>query len=185
MNYGKITYFDVANGEGCRTTLFVSGCTHHCEGCFNPETWNFDFGQPFTDAVAERLLASLEPPYVAGMSVLGGEPMEPANQRVLHPLMERMKAEFPGKTLWVYSGYRWEELTDSANKRCHTANTLPLLRCIDVLVDGEFVLAEKDLRLRFRGSRNQRVIDVPATLQAGRVVLYPIHDIPGTGEEAD
>jgi len=172
MNYGKITYLDVANGEGCRTTLFVSGCTHHCKGCFNPETWSFNFGESFTLKVEDRILESLAPDYVAGISVLGGEPMEPQNQNAVRRLLERVRRERPDKTVWLYSGYLWEQLTNPECTCCHTENTIPLLRCVDVLVDGEFVLEKKDIRLRFRGSRNQRVIDVKKTLRTNSVVLY-------------
>lgn len=170
MNYGQIFRVDSANGIGCRTSLFVSGCTHHCKGCFQPETWDFGYGKPYTQEVEDLIARSLEPPYINGLTILGGEPMEPDNQRALLPLIRRVHA-MEHKTIWIYSGYTWEELTDETNARCHTECTEELLQSIDVLVDGEFRLAEKDISLQFRGSANQRIIDVPATLEQGRIVL--------------
>ena len=171
MNYGNIKYFDIADGEGVRTTLFVSGCTHRCRGCFQPETWDFSYGEEFTDEVADRILESLEPAYVDGLTVLGGEPMEPANQRVLAPFLERVKARFPEKTIWAYTGDVYEELTREGSPR-RTEVTDRMLACIDVLVDGPFVLAKKDITARFRGSSNQRIIDLPATQSEGRIVPW-------------
>jgi len=171
MNYGRIYYNDIANGIGCRTALFVSGCTHHCVQCFNPETWDFSFGKPFTTEVEDRIIESLEPDYIDGLSLLGGEPMEPENQAVLRPFLERIKTAYPKKTLWIYSGYTFEELMDKKNTRCHTADTFKILEMTNILVDGEFHIEEKDLRLHFRGSRNQRIINVPETLKTGEIVL--------------
>lgn len=165
MNFGQIFECDIANGEGCRTSLFVSGCTHHCEECFNPETWDFNFGQKYTGETEDLILESLKPDYIRGLTILGGEPMEPANQAAVRHLVERVKRELPGSDIWIYSGYRMEELMDSKNRRCHTEDTLPILRGTDILVDGEFHIAEKNIMLRFRGSSNQRIIDVPATLE--------------------
>ena len=162
MNYGEIKTTDIANGVGVRTSLFVSGCTHHCKGCFNEETWDFAYGQPFTKEVEDEIIESLRPVYVTGLTVLGGEPMEVVNQQVVRPFLERVRAELPDKNIWIYSGYTWEELNDSENKRCHMT---------DVLVDGEFKLDLKDISLRFRGSSNQRVIDVKKTLEEGQVVI--------------
>ena len=170
MNYGRIFYNDIANGVGCRTALFVSGCTHHCRECFNEETWDFNFGEPFTREVEDRILESLEPAYIDGLSILGGEPMEIANQKVLRPFLERVKERVPAKTIWIYSGYVWEELTDSENVRCHSEDTAKILSMIDILVDGEFVLEKKNIMLHFRGSENQRIIDVPETLRTGSIV---------------
>lgn len=167
MYYGNIKKRDIANGIGVRTTLFVSGCTHHCPGCFQPETWAFGFGRPFTQATQDELLESLGEPYIHGLTLLGGEPMEPDNQRALLPFLRRFKRELPGKTLWCYSGYTWEELTGQAESRCRCEATDELLSMLDVLVDGEFVEARKDIRLLFRGSSNQRLIDVPRTLESG------------------
>lgn len=154
-----------------RTTLFVSGCTHHCKGCFQPETWDFSYGDAFTDAVVGEILESLRPTYVDGLTVLGGEPMEPANQRALAPFLEQVKARFPGKTIWVYTGDVYEDLTDSSSAR-HTECTDRLLACIDVLVDGPYVQELHDISVRFRGSSNQRTIDVPATRAAGQVMEW-------------
>lgn len=170
MNYGKIYYCDVANGSGCRTVLFVSGCTHHCRECFNPETWSFSFGEEYTRAVEDAIIESLRPGYISGLTVLGGEPMESENQPAVAGLVSRVKRETSGKTVWLYSGYTWEELHDP-DARCRTEHTDAILRCTDVLVDGEFVLEKKNIRLKFRGSENQRLIDVPASLERGSVVL--------------
>ncbi len=176
MNYGQIIYTDVANGIACRTSLFVSGCTHHCKGCFNEMTWDFNYGEPFTKEVEDQIIDSIRPTYIDGLTILGGEPMEVSNQKVLRPFVERLKKELPGKTLWIYSGYTWEELNDKTNKRCHSEDTEPFLALTDVLVDGEFMLDKKDLMLRFRGSSNQRVIDVPESLKKGAVVLSKYND---------
>jgi len=176
MNYGQIYYNDVANGVGCRTALFVSGCTHHCKGCFNEMTWDFNYGQPYTKEVEDEIIESLKPGYIDGLTILGGEPMEIVNQKEIRPLIERIKREVPKATIWIYSGYLWEELTDSDNKRCHGSDTEAILNMIDVLVDGEFVEDRKDLMLRFRGSSNQRVIDVQATLKSKEVVLSKYND---------
>ncbi len=171
MHYGNIKYYDIADGAGVRTTLFVSGCTHHCEGCFQPETWDFDFGSVFTPKEEDEIIASLKDEYVEGLTLLGGEPFEPENQKVLLPFLRRIKEEVPEKTIWSYSGYTWEELTDPENGRCHTEDTLPLLKLLDVLVDGEFHIEEKSLMLRFKGSANQRVLDVKKSLKESKAVL--------------
>jgi anaerobic ribonucleoside-triphosphate reductase activating protein len=176
MNYGQIIYTDVANGIGCRTSLFVSGCTHHCKGCFNEMTWDFNYGEPYTKEVEDELIESLKPGYIDGLTILGGEPMEISNQKEIRPLLERIKKEVPKATIWIYSGYLWDELTDPDNKRCHGEDTDAILSMTDVLVDGEFMLDKKDLMLRFRGSSNQRVIDVKETLKKGEVVLSKYND---------
>ena len=173
MNYGQVYYNDVANGVGCRTAFFVSGCTHHCEGCFNEMTWDFNYGEPYTKEVEDDLVESLKPGYIDGLTILGGEPMEIVNQKEIRPLMERIKKEVPRATIWIYSGYLWEELTDPNNKRCHGEDTDAILSMTDVLVDGEFMQDKRNLMLRFRGSENQRIIDVPATLSKGEIVLSP------------
>lgn len=185
MNYANIKYCDIADGEGVRTTLFVSGCSHHCEGCFQPETWSFEYGEAFTDEVADALVESLQPAYIDGLTLLGGEPMEPANQAVLAGFLERVKSECPGKTVWCYTGDVYEDLVAPGNPR-HTENAERMLACIDVLVDGPFVQDSADIALRFRGSSNQRVIDLNATRAAGEVVLwddgevYSSHDLAAT-----
>lgn len=171
MNYADIKWADVANGPGVRVSLFVSGCTHRCEGCFNEEAWDFGYGQPFTAAEEDRIIARLSLGYIRGLSLLGGEPFEPANQAVLAPFLARVKAACPDKTIWCYSGYTLDgELLADSRARCQ--HTDRMLACIDVLVDGRFILAQKELSLRFRGSANQRIIDVPASLKAGAVVLW-------------
>jgi len=171
MHYGEIKTCDIANGAGVRSTLFVSGCRNACPGCFNPETWSFSYGEEFTREAADRLIESLRPGFVAGITILGGEPMEPENQEVLAPFLERVRAELPDKSIWLYSGFTWEELTHGEN-RARTPFTERILATLDVLVDGRFVLALKDITLRFRGSSNQRILDVPASLEAGRAVLW-------------
>lgn len=171
MNYGNIKYCDIADGEGVRTTLFVSGCTHHCKGCFQPETWDFAYGEEFTGAVMEEILRSLEPAYVDGLTLLGGEPFEPDNQRALAPFLERVKARFPEKTIWSYTGDVYEDLVDPASAR-HTEVTDRMLACIDVLVDGPYVQELHDISARFRGSSNQRIINVPATREKGAIVEW-------------
>jgi anaerobic ribonucleoside-triphosphate reductase activating protein len=171
MYYAAIKKCNIANGPGCRTALFVSGCTHHCEGCFNQEAWDFRYGNPYTQEVENEVMDSLRPDYIRGLTLLGGEPLEPSNQQALLPLLRRVRAELPNKTIWCYSGYNWERdilpghLGDPAITR-------ELIGYLDVLVDGEFHLAEKNIRLRFRGSANQRIIDVPQSLAAGAIVLW-------------
>ncbi|MBQ9690760.1 MAG: anaerobic ribonucleoside-triphosphate reductase activating protein [Eggerthellaceae bacterium] len=171
MNYSALKYNDVSNGEGIRTSLFVSGCRHACKGCFNREAWDFTAGKPFTQAVAEDILASLQPPYIRGLSILGGEPLEPENQAVLLPFFSQVKATFPKKTIWLYTGDILEDLLDTSYSR-HTDDTASLLSYIDVLVDGLFEEEKKDITLRFRGSSNQRIIDLPQTLAHGKVFLW-------------
>lgn len=171
MNYAEIKYCDIANGEGVRTTLFVSGCTHHCKNCFQPETWSFSYGEPFTQDVADQIIKSLDGPFVDGVTLLGGEPMEPDTQRALFPFVQALKVAHPDKTVWCYTGDTIEELLDSASPR-HTEVTQDLLSLIDILVDGPFIEEEYDISLRFRGSRNQRIIDVPQTLKTGTICLW-------------
>ena len=171
MNYGQVFYADTANGIGARISLFVSGCTHHCPGCFNEETWDFNFGDPFTREVEDDIIEHLRPSYIDGLSLLGGEPMEAQNQRALLPFLERVKQEVPHATVWIYSGYTFEELLDTENRRCHTEATRRILELADILVDGKFILAEKDVKLRFRGSRNQRSLELKESLKENR----PVH----------
>ena len=170
MNYAAIKYCDIANGPGVRTSLFVSGCTHHCPGCFNEIAWDFGYGRPFTDETAEQILASIQPSYIHGLSLLGGEPMEPANQRALLPFLRRFKEQYPRKNIWCYSGYTYEQLTGESPARCEVTDEM--LRLIDVLVDGPFVQNLKDISLRFRGSSNQRILNLPKSLAAGAPVLW-------------
>ncbi len=171
MNYATIKKVDVANGPGIRVSLFVSGCTHHCKGCFNPETWNFNYGNPFTEEVEDQILAYMQPEYIKGLSLLGGEPFEPENQQALLPFLRKYKAAYPDKTIWCYSGYDFEK--DLLTGRLGPWEvTEEMLSYIDVLVDGEFVIEKKNPNLRFRGSENQRVIDVAASLRNDAVVLW-------------
>ena len=171
MNYAKINKNDIANGIGVRVTLFVSGCTHHCKGCFNQEAWDFNYGEPFTAAVEDELLEALSPSWINGITLLGGEPMEPSNQRVLMPFLKRVKEKYPEKTIWCFSGSTLEtDLLADSRARCEVTDEM--LSLIDVLVDGEFVEKQKDISLRFRGSSNQRLIDLKATLRTGTVVLW-------------
>ena len=158
MNYGEIKTTDIANGEGVRVTLFVSGCRIHCKGCFNSQTWDFNYGKPFTFETEEFILKALAPEYIAGFTVLGGEPMEPENQRVLVKLMRRIKETYPSKTIWCYSGYIYDKDLLNKKKKKHCEVTDELLSYINVLVDGPFILKEKDISLQFRGSRNQRIL---------------------------
>ena len=171
MNYCNIKYFDIADGPGVRTTLFVSGCSHHCPGCFQPETWDFGYGEEFTPEVEDKIIESLAPDYVDGLTLLGGEPMEKVNQRALLPFIKRVKETYPQKNIWCYTGYTLEsELLSESRARCEVTDEL--LAYIDVLVDGEFIEALRDVTLRFRGSRNQRLLDLPATLAKGEAVLW-------------
>lgn len=171
MNYGEIKKYDIADGEGVRVSLFVSGCTHHCKGCFNAETWDFNFGKPFTEETIEELLEALKPDYITGLTLLGGEPFEPANQQALVPFIRKVKELFPQKTIWCYTGYTLEtDLLSESRARCE--HTDEMLSYIDVLVDGEFVEALKDIRLIFRGSSNQRVLRLQETLQKGEPVWW-------------
>ena len=172
MYYGEIKNCDIANGTGVRVTLFVSGCTNACEGCFQPETWDFCFGKPFTEETEEELLTMLEPSYITGLTLLGGEPFEPENQRVLVPFLRRYKEKFPGKNLWVFSGFRYDDEMTVPGNHANCEVTEEFLDMIDVLVDGRFVLRLKDLRLRYRGSSNQRIIDMRRTRKEGKVVLW-------------
>lgn len=171
MYYGEIKNYDIANGSGVRVTLFVSGCTNHCEGCFQPQTWDFHFGEPFTEDTENEIIQMLAPEYINGLTLLGGEPFEPENQRVLLPFMRRVKEKYPDKNIWVFSGFTYDEmLTDGSRCRCECTDEM--LSLADVLVDGRFVLAEKDISLRFRGSSNQRLIDLNKTRETGMVTLW-------------
>lgn len=171
MYYAEIKNCDIANGPGVRVSLFVSGCTHHCEGCFNEMTWEFDYGEPFDEAVQERLLELLAPDHIAGLTLLGGEPLEYVNMRGLLPLVREVRRRYPGKTIWCYTGYLFER--DILERFCEEWDGMnEFLACIDVLVDGEFVPAKKDISLRFRGSSNQRLIDVPTSLAGRKTVLW-------------
>ncbi len=171
MNYGEIKSFDIANGEGVRVSLFVSGCTHHCKNCFNKETWDFNFGKPFTKEVEDSIIEMLSSNYIDGFSLLGGEPFEPQNQRVLTPFLKRIKEKFPDKSIWCYTGYLFDdELLSESRARCECTDEM--LSLIDVLVDGEFVQDLYNITLAFRGSENQRIIDVQKSLETGEICNY-------------
>ena len=171
MNYGNIKECDIANGPGVRVSLFVSGCRHHCKGCFNAETWDFGYGKPFTEETGREILRLLEPSYIQGFTVLGGEPFEPENQPAVAELLKQIRMVYPQKDIWCYSGYTLEsDLLSESRARCEATDEM--LSCIDVLVDGEFIEEQKNISLAFRGSENQRVIDVPKTLASGSLVWY-------------
>ena len=171
MNYATIKYYDIANGPGVRTSVFVSGCRHHCPGCFNAVAWDFAYGQPFDKATRNQVFASCQPDYIAGLSLLGGEPFEPENQRELLPFVKNVKALYPNKTIWCYTGNHFEqEILRPGCGRCEVTDEF--LQYIDVLVDGDFVQDKYDISLRFRGSSNQRIIDMNRTRAAGHVVLW-------------
>lgn len=171
MHYGNIKNYDIADGEGVRVTLFCSGCTNRCEGCFQPETWDFFYGKEYTKETEDQLIQMLTNPNIQGLTLLGGDPFEPSNQRTLITLLRRVKQELPTKDVWAYTGFVYEQdLLEGQRK--HTEVTDEMLSYIDVLVDGPFVIDEKDISLYFRGSTNQRVIDMPKTLKSGSVVIY-------------
>lgn len=171
MHYGQIKSCDIANGEGVRVSLFVSGCTNRCPHCFQPQTWDFTYGTPFTAETEEHLLGLLRPSYVNGLTLLGGEPFEPENQRALLPFLRRVRQELPEKTIWAFSGFTYEQMcAEGSHPRCEATDAL--LSLVDVLVDGRFVEELKDISLRFRGSSNQRILDLPATRRAGTPVLW-------------
>lgn len=172
MHYASIKPCDIANGPGVRVSLFVSGCTHHCPGCFNQVAWDFGYGEPFTEKTMENLYTALSPSYIGGLTLLGGEPMEPCNQVALLPFVEEVRRRFPEKTIWCYTGYVLEKdiLSDTGRARCAVTDTL--LSQLDVLVDGPFVEDLYDITLLFRGSSNQRLIDMKKTLASGTVVLW-------------
>ncbi len=170
MNYCTIKKWDIADGIGVRVSLFVSGCTHHCKGCFQPETWDFNYGNLFTRETENEILEALKPDYINGLTLLGGEPFEPENQRVLVEFLKRVKKEYPEKSIWCYSGYVYEELTGDSRAKCEV--TEEMMSMIDVLVDGEFIQEKKNISLQFRGSENQRIIDVKKTMMTGEIALW-------------
>ena len=171
MNYSEIKTYDIANGPGVRVTIFVSGCTHHCKGCFNEMTWDFAYGEPFTEQTIDTILSALAPDYIAGLTLLGGEPLEEENRRALLPLLRAVKERFPTKNIWCYSGYLFER--DILEKFCmQWAQMEEFLSYLDVIVDGPFLLEQKDISLQFRGSGNQRIIRVRESLEQGEIVLW-------------
>ena len=172
MHYASIKPCDIANGPGVRVSLFVSGCSHHCPGCFNKETWDFSYGQPFTEETMAQLYEMLSPSYITGLTLLGGEPMEKVNQRALLPFVKEVRHIFPDKTIWCYTGYTYEADLLADTGRAHCEVTEEVLSCIDVLVDGRFVQELYDITLLFRGSSNQRLIDLDGTRKKGETVLW-------------
>ena len=171
MNYATIKKHDIANGTGIRVSLFVSGCTHHCKGCFNPETWDFNYGSEYTEATENEILQALAPSYIKGMTLLGGEPFEPQNQPTLLALCKKVKEQYPDKTIWCYTGYNYEMDILAGRLGDHEV-TDALIHLIDVLVDGPYVEEKRNIRLKFRGSENQRVIDVKKSLRNKECILY-------------
>ena len=173
MNYATIKWTDIANGEGVRISLFVSGCTHRCKNCFNQVAWDFDYGQPFDENVANKILDELGSSFIAGLSLLGGEPLEPQNQEALLPFVREVKKRYPNKPVWCYTGFTLDEKNGQlVETHKNTPYTKELISYFDVLVDGAFIEELKNIRLKFRGSSNQRVIDVQKTLEKGEYVLY-------------
>ena len=171
MNYANIKWYDIANGPGVRVSLFVSGCRNKCKNCFNPETWDFNYGQPFTEEIEEKILKAMEPEYIRGFTLLGGEPFEPENTEALLPFMRKMRKLYPEKSIWCFTGYDYERDLLTGRKGDHDT-VIKFLRCFDVLVDGRFVEELKDLNLRFRGSSNQRIIAVKESLKRDKLVLW-------------
>lgn len=170
MHYANIKNNDIANGPGVRVSLFVSGCTHRCKGCFNEVAWDFEYGEPFTEETVTRILEMLRPNHIKGLTLLGGEPFEPQNQGAIVKLLRRVKEEYPNKSIWSFSGYVFEKITSGTLGDWEV--TKEFLSYLDVLVDGPFVEEKKNLNLRFRGSENQRLIDIPASLAQGAPVLW-------------
>ena len=173
MNYATIKWTDIANGEGVRISLFVSGCTRGCKNCFNKVAWDFSYGELFDEKIQEKILDGLGASYISGLSLLGGEPLEPQNQETLLPFVRKVKEKYPEKSIWCYTGYTLNEKNGLlCEKKKNTPHTKELISLFDVLVDGAYVEALKDIRLKFRGSANQRVIDVQKTLATGKCVAY-------------
>lgn len=173
MNYADIKRIDVANGEGVRVSIFVSGCNHHCKGCFNECAWDFNYGNKFTEKQEEEVLKDLDHDYISGLTLLGGEPLEPANQEGLLPLVKKAKEKFPDKKIWCYTGFDFEK--DVVGKMAKQSDTTKeLLKYIDVVVDGKFEEDKKDLKLRFRGSSNQRILDVQESLKENKPIEYKL-----------
>ncbi len=173
MHYATVKWCDIANGEGVRVSLFVSGCTHRCKNCFNQVAWDFSYGEPFDEEIQDKIIKALGASYIAGLSLLGGEPFEPQNQEVLYPFVKRVRETYPEKSIWCYTGFVLEEKKGRLReKEKNTPVTKALLSLIDVLVDGAYVEELKDVRLKFRGSSNQRVLDLKSTLEKRKPVLY-------------
>jgi len=173
MNYATIKWTDIANGQGVRISLFVSGCTHRCKNCFNEVAWDFSYGNLFDEEIQEKILSELASDYIAGVSLLGGEPLEPSNQEALYPFIQEVKRRYPQKTIWCYTGFVFDEQNGVLKETYkNTPYTKKLISMFDVLVDGPYIEELKDIRLKFRGSSNQRVIDVQESLKTKKCVLY-------------
>ena len=174
MNWAEIKKNDIANGEGVRTSLFVSGCRHHCKNCFNKITWDFNYGNPYTQETQQEILDSIDHYWINGLSLLGGEPFEPENQQEIIGLLKEFHQRFPEKNVWCYSGFTIDEITgkSSPQSRAFTEHSIEMLKLIDILVDGPFIEEKKNITLKFRGSENQRVIDIKKTVENGEIVLY-------------
>ena len=171
MNYATIKWFDVSNGPGVRVSLYVSGCRNHCKNCFNPETWDFNYGEPFTKEVEDKIIEAMKPAHIKGFTLLGGDPFEPENVKALLPFMKRLRAIYPQKSFWCFTGYDYERDLLTGKLGDHD-EVIELLGTLDVLVDGRFVEELKDLNLRFKGSSNQRTILVKKSLETDEVVLW-------------
>lgn len=174
MNYGEIKYCDIANGSGVRVTLFVSGCRNHCKNCFNPMTWSFEYGRVLEQKTIDEIIEHIKKPFIQGLTILGGEPFEPENQKEVLDVILKVRQEVPNKNIWIYSGFTFEELMGQEKSRASLKEAKQILENIDVLVDGRYVDELRDIRLKFRGSRNQRIIDVPNTLKQNKVVLLDL-----------
>ena len=172
MHFASIKNFDVANGVGVRVSLFVSGCNHHCKGCFNEEAWDFNYGNEFSDNEINKIIEMLEPDYIKGLTLLGGEPMELVNQEGLLPLVKKVKEIYPNKTIWCYSGFTYDQIMVMKDK---WETTKELIQYFDILVDGKFDIDKKDLKIRFRGSSNQRIIDMKESLKNNEIILWEEH----------
>ena len=171
MKYATIKWYDISNGPGVRVSLYVSGCRNHCKNCFNPETWDFNYGEPFTEDIEKKIIEGLKPDYIKGFTLLGGDPFEPENQKVLAPFLETLRKAYPEKSFWAFTGYDYEKdlLT---GKLGGADNVMRMLNCLDVLVDGRFVEDLKDLNLKFRGSANQRIILLKPSLKEDKIILW-------------
>ena len=173
MHYADIKEYDIANGPGVRVSVFVSGCNHHCKGCFNKCAWDFNYGENYTDETTNTILEGLDKDYIAGLTLLGGEPLEPQNQKGLLPLVKKVKEKYPEKNIWCYTGFDFEK-DDVGNMAINNEDTKELMNYIDVIVDGKFEEDKKDLNLKFRGSSNQRIIDVKQSLKTHQIIPYAV-----------
>lgn len=172
MNIAKIKFNDIANGEGIRTSLFVSGCKHHCKNCFNKIAWDFNYGRKFDEYTQKQILDSVRPRWIQGITVLGGEPFEPENQKDLLNFLINFKHQYPNKTIWCYTGFIYEDIIGLNSSRAYTEYSKQLLKYIDILIDGPFIEEQKDFRLHFRGSNNQRIIDLRKTCEQNQMIEY-------------